>query len=79
SIPKPAASELARKMEQIFLHSSLGRGVFRTRAEIEGMFPSLELVKPGLALCADWWPDGPRIKPLAPAQRCIVGAVGRKP
>jgi S-adenosyl methyltransferase len=72
-------SELARKMEQIFLHSPMGSGVFRTRAEIEGMFPGLELVEPGLTLCAEWWPDGPRIKPLDPVQYCIVGAVGRKP
>jgi SAM-dependent methyltransferase len=72
-------SELARKMEQSFLHSPMGSGVFRTRAEIEGMFPGLELVEPGLTLCVDWWPDGPRIKPLDPVQHCIVGAVGRKP
>jgi hypothetical protein len=72
-------SELARKMEQIFLHSPMGSGVFRTRAEIEGMLPGLELVAPGLTRCADWWPDGPRIKPLDPVQHCIVGAVGRKP
>ncbi|MDQ4033376.1 MAG: SAM-dependent methyltransferase [Actinomycetota bacterium] len=72
-------SELARKMEHVFLHSPMGSGVFRTRAEIEGMFPGLELVAPGLIRCADWWPDGPRIKPLDPVQHCIVGAVGRKP
>ncbi len=72
-------SELARKMEQVFLHSPMGSGVFRTRAEIEGMFPGLELVEPGLTRCADWWPDGPRIKLLDPVQHCIVGAVGRKP
>ncbi|MGH3700946.1 MAG: SAM-dependent methyltransferase [Pseudonocardiaceae bacterium] len=75
----PELSELARRMEQVFLHSPMGSGVFRTRVEIEGMFPGLELVSPGLVRCADWWPDGPRIKPLAPVQHCIVGAVGRKP
>jgi hypothetical protein len=72
-------SELARKLEQVFLHSPMGSGWFRTRSEIEGMFPGLELVEPGLTLCADWWPDGPRIKPLEPAQHCVLGAVGRKP
>jgi hypothetical protein len=72
-------STLARKMEQVFLHSPMGSGRFRTRAEIEGMFPGLELIEPGLVRCADWWPDGPRIKPLGPVQHCIVGAVGRKP
>ncbi len=74
----PELSELARKMEQVFAQSPLG-GVFRTRAEIEGMLSGLELVEPGLVLCADWWPDGPRIRPLAPAQHTLVGAVGRKP
>ncbi len=43
------------------------------------MLPGLELVEPGLTLCVDWWPDGPQLKPLEPAQHCIVGAVGRKP
>jgi hypothetical protein len=75
----PELNELARKMEQTFLHSPMGSGLFRTRTEIEGMFPGLELVDPGLVRCADWWPDGPRIKPLDPVQYCIVGAVGRKP
>jgi hypothetical protein len=72
-------SELARRMEDVFLHSPMGTGVFRTEAEILAMFDGLELVKPGLTRCADWWPDGPRIKPLAPVQYCIVGAIGRKP
>jgi hypothetical protein len=75
----PELSELARKMEQAFLHSPMGSGIFRTRTEIEGMFPGLELVDPGLVQCVGWWPDGPRIKPLDPIQHCIVGAVGRKP
>ncbi|MDR7302792.1 SAM-dependent methyltransferase [Haloactinomyces albus] len=72
-------SDLARRMEETFLHSPMGTGVFRTRARIEGMFPGLELVEPGLTLCADWWPDGPRLKQLDSVSHCIVGAVGRKP
>ncbi len=75
----PEFSALARKMEEVFLHSPMGSGMFRTRAEIESMLPGLELVEPGLVLCADWWPDGPRVRPLYPVQQCIVGAVGRKP
>ncbi|MGB6165070.1 MAG: SAM-dependent methyltransferase [Pseudonocardiaceae bacterium] len=75
----PELSELARKVERAFLHSPMGTGLFRTRTEIEGMFPGLEMVEPGLVRCADWWPDGPRVKPLDPVQNCIVGAVGRKP
>jgi hypothetical protein len=76
---KPELSELARKMEHVFLHSPMGSGRFRTSAEIEGMLSGLELVEPGLVKCAEWWPDGPRIKPLDPVQYCIVGAIGRKP
>jgi hypothetical protein len=38
----PEFSEFARKLEQVFLHSPLGSGWFRTRAEIQGMFPGLE-------------------------------------
>jgi hypothetical protein len=75
----PELSALARKIEHVFLHSPMGSGLFRTRTEIEGMFPGLELVDPGLVRCVDWWPDGPRIKPLDPVQNCIAGAVGRKP
>jgi len=77
--PENEYSELARRMEQIFVHSPMGSGAFRTRTEILSMLPGLELVEPGVTACADWWPDGPRIKPLAPEQHCIVGAVGRKP
>lgn len=70
---------LVRRMEESFLHSPMGTGRFRTRREIEDMFPGLELIEPGLVPCADWWPDGPRLKPLPPVSHCIVGAVGRKP
>jgi SAM-dependent methyltransferase len=77
--PEDDDSELARRMEDVFVHSPMGSGVFRTRAEIEGLFPGLEMVDPGVAVCATWWPDGPLLKPLAPAQRCIAGGVGRKP
>lgn len=70
---------LARRVEQVLLHSPLGCGWFRTRGEIERMFRGLELVEPGLTRCADWWPDGPHLRPLDPVQHCIVGGVGRKP
>ncbi|MDQ3905610.1 MAG: SAM-dependent methyltransferase, partial [Actinomycetota bacterium] len=75
----PELSDLARRMEQVFLQGLSSPGAFRTRAEIEGMFPGLELVEPGLVRCVDWWPDGPRLEPLDPIQECLVGAVGRKP
>ncbi|MFI9508617.1 SAM-dependent methyltransferase [Nocardia sp. NPDC052566] len=72
-------SELAHKMEDKFVHSPMGSGRFRTRDEIQAMFGTLEMVEPGLVLCDDWWPDGPRLAPLADVRHCIVGGIGRKP
>jgi hypothetical protein len=77
--PENEYSPVARRMEEIFLHSPMGSGVFRTKAEIEALLPGLELVPPGVEVCARWWPDGPQLKPLNQVQECIAGAVGRKP
>jgi SAM-dependent methyltransferase len=77
--PENEYSAVARKMEDIFLHSPMGSGTFRTQAEIEALFPGLEMVDPGVVLATDWWPDGPRIKPLNQAQATIAAGVGRKP
>ncbi|MFJ9562340.1 SAM-dependent methyltransferase [Streptomyces fuscichromogenes] len=77
--PQDEYSETARKMEEMFLHSMMGSGTFSTRGELLELFNGLELVDPGLVRCPDWWPDGPQLKPLNAAQRCIAGAVGRKP
>lgn len=71
-------SQIARQMEYRFTHSPMGSGVFRTWDQLRPMFPGQELVDPGLVLCDDWWPDGPRVKPLNQVQECIAGAVGRK-
>ncbi len=79
SDPENEDSLTARKMEDFFLHSPMGSGTFRTRKEIEDLFPGLEMIEPGVTLCADWWPDGPRLKELNVAQRTISGGVGRKP
>ena len=77
--PENEFSSTARDAEEAFLHSPMGSGTFRTQLELLELFDGLELVEPGLVRCADWWPDGPRLKPLTAAQRCIAGAVGRKP
>ncbi|MFE7200220.1 SAM-dependent methyltransferase [Pseudonocardia alni] len=76
--PENADSELARRMEQVFVHSPMGSGRFRTHAEISGLFPGLELVDPGIVPCYRWWPDGPQLRTEDPVQRCIVGGVGIK-
>jgi SAM-dependent methyltransferase len=77
--PENEYSAVARRMEDVFLHSPMGSGTFRTQAEIEALFAGLEMVDPGVVLAANWWPDGPRIKPLNQAQATIAAGIGRKP
>jgi hypothetical protein len=71
-------SELARVLE-VNLRNAVGSGWCRTSAQIESLFCGLELVEPGLVAAADWWPDGPRTRPLADVERIAYGAVARKP
>ncbi|MFB7874208.1 SAM-dependent methyltransferase [Nocardia sp. NPDC056064] len=75
----PEYTELAQRMEEKFIHSPMGSGRFRTRAEIQAMFGTLEMVAPGLVRCDDWWPDGPHLTPLSDVRHCILGGIGRKP
>ena len=81
----PELTAIAKRIEDILTQGPLGAGRFRTRAEIEAMLPGLEFLPPnatsgpGLSVCDEWWPDGPRLTPLSDAARCIIGAVGRKP
>ncbi|GAB3484166.1 SAM-dependent methyltransferase [Amycolatopsis cihanbeyliensis] len=70
---------LARRLQEVMLHSPMGSGHFRSRAEIERMFCGLDLIDPGLALLPHWWPDGPSDRPLADVQHLIVGGLARKP
>ena len=77
--PQDEDSALARRMEDVFVHSPMGTGRFRTRDQILAMVSGLDLVEPGLVRCFEWWPDGPQLSPVVPAQRCIAGVVGRKP
>jgi SAM-dependent methyltransferase len=81
----PGLTELAQKMEQLFIHSPMGSGRFRTEREILAFVEGLEIIspgldkEPGLALCDNWWPDGPRLTPLNEVEQCIAGVVARKP
>jgi hypothetical protein len=77
--PESEHSSVARAMENMFLHSPMGTGTFRTSAELLGLFEGLEMITPGLVPCADWRPDGPRAGRLNPVQHCIAGGIGRKP
>ena len=74
----PEATPVARGLQEV-MQSSIGSGTFRTRAEIEAMFPSLEMIEPGVIECALWWSDGPPPKVLAPVRLTMIGGLGRKP
>jgi S-adenosyl methyltransferase len=71
-------SELASALA-VNLRNAVGSGWCRTYSQIESLFCGLELVEPGLVPAADWWPDGPRTRPLADVERVAYGAVARKP
>jgi hypothetical protein len=76
--PDHELTELAKAIHQVYQESRIG-GWFRTREVIEAMMAPVELLDPGLVTLADWWPDGPRLRPLGRTQRLALGAVGRKP
>ncbi|MET0237597.1 MAG: SAM-dependent methyltransferase [Kibdelosporangium sp.] len=67
------------QLRDAFATSPISLGTFRPLAGILAMLDGLDLVEPGVVTVSDWWPDGPRVKPLAPVQRLAVGALGRKP
>ncbi len=58
------------------LHSGLGRGTFRTRAEIEALFPNQRLLAPGVVPCLHW-PTSADDQTIW-IQTCIAGGVGQK-
>lgn len=81
----PEHSPLVRRMEELFIHSPMGSGLFRTRAELMAFVPGFEIVPPGPGQEPDWtlsdlwWPDGPRLRPLNQVEECSAAAVARKP
>jgi SAM-dependent methyltransferase len=72
-------ADLAARVQTAGLTSTVGTGWFRTAERLAEMTAGLEFVEPGLVPVAEWWPDGPRVQPLAPLQRLLVGGVARKP
>lgn len=72
-------SALCRDIEQAFLDSTMGPGWFRTRDEITAFLDGLELVEPGWVRMAEWWPDGPMLRPWDDTDELILLAVARKP
>jgi SAM-dependent methyltransferase len=78
------AAAMAELMDTV-RNGSLAGATARTYAEIGELFHGLEFVpsgptgEAGLVPLVNWWPDGPRLKPLNVAQRLFVGGVARKP
>jgi hypothetical protein len=65
---------------QAAFQAALGRGQFRTQAQVRDMFNGLELVEPGLVPVPEWRPD--RSTPSAcdfPVLRLALAGVARKP
>lgn len=50
----------------------------RTTEGIQRLFTGFDLVDPGLTDLQNWWPDGPRLRPLQPVQHLARGGVGIK-
>ncbi|SFP76893.1 O-Methyltransferase involved in polyketide biosynthesis [Amycolatopsis arida] len=70
--------KLAAQLRQVYAET-VGDSVFRSRADIESFFDGLDLVEPGLAYLHEWWPDGPRWRPLTDVNFTMLGGVARKP
>lgn len=71
-------SALAKRVQAALVGTPL-ESVHRPREQIEDYFTGLDLVPPGLGLLHDWWPDGPRIRPLSGLNHLVLGGVARKP
>jgi hypothetical protein len=76
--PEHELHEFAMKARQVAKDYGMG-SYSRSRDQIMAMLAGLDLLDPGLVPLADWWPDGPGPRPLAPMQQLALGAVGRKP
>lgn len=76
--PDHELAGLAAELEKVYMDAGIGAW-WRTRERLLGMLSGVELLEPGLVPLADWWPDGPRLRPLGRTQRLALGAVGRKP
>jgi hypothetical protein len=78
--PDHELADVAAQVHDLYAKAVEGGGAwFRTIDRIEAMLPGLDLLEPGLVTIADWWPDGPRDRPLGAMQRLFAGGVGRKP
>src|SRR5437764_3306627 len=72
------AADVATRLAKRFGRTGLDT-LYRTREEISSFFDGLELIEPGLTHPHLWWPDGPRLTPLAPmnfTSLCGVARIG---
>jgi SAM-dependent methyltransferase len=76
--PDHELAGLAAGIQQVYRDAGFPAWI-RAHDQVKAMMSGLDLLEPGLVTLADWWPDGPRLRPLSPVQRLIHGAVGRKP
>ncbi|MBN6035863.1 SAM-dependent methyltransferase [Amycolatopsis sp. 195334CR] len=69
----PAARELLKLYEGTPLQA-----VARSREQITELFDGLRILEPGLVHAHQWWPDGPRMRPLSDAHETHLCGVARK-
>lgn len=83
--PGGETSALVQQIHESMRAHGIAGEFFRSREEIRAMLPGLELLPAGpddtegLVPLLDWWPDGPLLHDPGQVQRCILGAVARKP
>jgi SAM-dependent methyltransferase len=78
--PEHELGHVAAEVRDLYATAVEGFGAwFRPMDRIEALLPGLEVLEPGLVPLSEWWPDGPRDRPLGAMQRLFVGGVGRKP
>ncbi|QFU94451.1 SAM-dependent methyltransferase [Amycolatopsis sp. YIM 10] len=71
--PSRLVKELLKTYEGTPLHA-----VARSREQITELFDGLRILDPGLVHAHEWWPDGPRMRPLSDAHRTHLCGVARK-
>ncbi|MEV4316954.1 SAM-dependent methyltransferase [Actinocrispum sp. NPDC049592] len=71
-------SAAAQRMQALMSGGPMGSGYFRTSDEIGTFFAGCEVLAPGIVPASEWWPDGPRMKPLVRPQRLFVAGLARK-
>ena len=68
------------KAAEAAMRQGMGRGYFRTPAQVRDLLAGLDLIEPGLVRVPDWRPDGSEDSAEDhPVLRLAVAAVGRKP